>query len=1116
MGQFDFLKAEFNEIYKHISHAEKIALSDPRGSCFYARLAVETTLKWMYKYEACLEQPYADNLSALIHEPSFKNLVGRDIFTKLSIIKNNGNKAAHDHKAVVARDAIVTLSQFHHFAYWLVRTYARGDKPQSNIHFDASKLEKTQNVKTSTLKTLQQVTEKFVAFEKERKEAEAERIALAESRKELEKELELLRAQVQTQKQLNQTVPDNHDYDEATTRELFIDQLLHEAGWELSEDDDREFPITGMPTKSGKGKVDYVLWGDDGMPLGLVEAKRSKKDPATGQHQAKLYADCLEKKYGVRPVIFFTNGNQHYIWDDLTSAPRETQGFYKKDELELIHKRRSTLKKLSDVKINNKIVERPYQHRAIKRVGEWFEKHNQRRALLVMATGTGKTRTAIALTEQFLKANRAKRVLFLADRVALVNQAKRAFNEHLRDTSLVNLLEDKNMDGRICLSTYPTMMSLIDSVNDKQRTFGVGHFDLIIVDEAHRSVYKKYKAIFEYFDAPLIGLTATPKEEIHKDTYRLFELENGQPTDKYDLEEAIKDGYLVPYKAYSVPLKFQRQGITYEELSEDDKEMWEETEWDEPDRDHVSSQDLNNWLFNRDTTNKIIHHVMQNGLKINEGNTLGKTIIFAKNHKHAKHLLEVFDKNYPEYKGEFARIIDYQTSHVQSLIDSFSEPQSMPQIAISVDMLDTGIDIPSILNLVFCKPLKSPTKFHQMIGRGTRLCENLFGHGNDKSSFLIFDFCENFEYFKENPKQSVGTSSSSLNEKIFKAKIELLKYLEDSSYKNLIRNSLHATVNSLNIDNFTIRPHRQIVEKYSDKAIWENLVKEDYQKLKSTIALLPQTGKEKDINAKKFDYLIFTIMNAVLTSKPANKSIEKVCEISRRLLQKSNVNQVQKEVSFITETSSKSYYQNLSIEKLEEIRVRLRGLLKLLDPNEQVSVYVDFEDSIGESAEVGFVDTVSVEEQEAFKQKVLFFLKDKKDHLTIHKLRKGENLTRLDIKELEKTFQENGFDIDELKNLNAEGSVGIFIRSILGMEREAVAREFSTLVQTFNMSANQIQFINLIVDSLTENGIINPRSLFESPFTDIHSQGVTALFSDGIDKLLIDTINNINDNAKAI
>jgi type I restriction enzyme, R subunit len=536
---------------------------------------------WAYKHDAGLKLPYQDNLSALIHEPSFKQAAGEAVFSKARVINTLGNRAVHSHRPIPEADALAAVRELFHVAYWFARTYARASRPAPALVFDPSLLSRPAQI-------AQQTAEQLKVLETRLREKDENLEALLADKTALDEELKRLRAEIAEAKKIATAQPDTHDYSETETRDFFIDLLLKEAGWPLDQARDREFEVSGMPNEQGKGFVDYVLWGDDGKPLGLVEAKRTRRDPRIGQQQAKLYADCLERQFGRRPVIFYSNGYEHWIWDDTNYPPRRVQGFYKKAELELLIQRRETRRSLAEATINSAIVERHYQTRAIRRIAEAFERDHDRKALLVMATGAGKTRTVIALADLLMRCNWAKRVLFLADRVALVRQAVNAFKRHLPDASPVNLVTEKNAEGRVYVSTYPTMMGLIDEMADGQRRFGVWHFDLVIIDEAHRSVFQKYRAIFDYFDSLLVGLTATPKDEVDRNTYGLFNLEDGVPTDAYSLEEAVRDGFLVPPKAVSVPLKFQREGIKYDELSEEDKDQWDALEWDEdgtvPDR----------------------------------------------------------------------------------------------------------------------------------------------------------------------------------------------------------------------------------------------------------------------------------------------------------------------------------------------------------------------------------------------------------------------------------------------------------------------------------------------------------------------------------------------------
>lgn len=721
MGNFQFLLPEFPAVHESACKAELLAVSDPRTACFYARRTLELAVSWAFKFDSGLKLPYQDNISALIHEPTFKQIAGDAVFNKAKVIVTLGNRAVHHHRPIPESDSIVAVRELFHVCYWLAHTYARRDRPASGLTFDPALLPKTTPIPRQTLEQLQKLGSEL-------REKDEKLSRLLADKDSLDEELKRLRAEVAEARRAVTAQPDDHDYSEAQTRDYFIDLLLKEAGWPLDQDRDREFEVSGMPNAQNKGFVDYVLWGNDGKPLGLVEAKRTKRDARVGQQQAKLYADCLEQEFQHRPVIFYSNGYEHWIWDDVNYPPRQVQGFYKKAELELLIQRRTTRKSLADASISDTIIERYYQTRAIRRICEAFENDKLRKALLVMATGAGKTRTVIALCDLLMRTNWAKRILFLADRVALVIQAGNAFKKFLPDAAPVNLVTEKDTEGRVFISTYPTMMGLIDEAKDGLRRFGVGHFDLLVIDEAHRSVFQKYRAILNYYDAPLVGLTATPKDEVDHNTYGLFDLEDGVPTDNYGLDEAVRDGFLVPPKAVSVPLKFQREGIKYDDLSDEEKDQWDALDWDEegerPDR--VGAEAVNQWLFVQDTVDKVLKHVMTHGQKVAGGDRLGKTIIFAKNNDHAEFIAQRFNANYPHYKGEFARVITFKTEYAQSLIESFSQKDKMPHIAISVDMLDTGIDVPEVVNLVFFKLVRSKTKFWQMLGRGTRLCKDLF------------------------------------------------------------------------------------------------------------------------------------------------------------------------------------------------------------------------------------------------------------------------------------------------------------------------------------------------------------------------------------------------------
>ena len=713
-ANFAFLKQEFPHAAESASYAERHVHGDPRASCFHARHALERVLKRVYKVEKTLKPPKVTNLDGYISGPAFRELVPEVVWQKAEYIRRAGNVAVHGKKSPAPQKALDVVRELFHVLYWTGRTYLRkGAGSLQGKTFDESLVPKVELATTP-------------ASVQELEALKAQRDAAAASRKEIESELEELRERLAAIKAENERVHETHDWNEDKTRTLIIDLDLERAGWPLDREQDREYEVTGMPNESGIGYADYVLWGDDGKPLAVVEAKKTTVDPEVGQQQAKLYADCLEAMHGQRPVIFYTNGYMTRLWDDVFYPPRTVAGFYKKDELVSLIVRRAQREALDVAQVRDRIVDRYYQKRVIGSIAEQFASA-RRRALLVMATGSGKTRTAIALVDLLQRAGWVKRTLFLADRVSLVNQAVSAFKTHLPESSPVNLVTERDKVGRVYVSTYPTMMGLIDETQGSEARFSVGHFDLLIVDEAHRSVYQKYGAIFRYFDSLLVGLTATPREQVDRNTYALFDLEPGVPTDAYELENAVADGFLVPPRVQQVDLKFPHEGIDYDSLSEQEKEQWESLDWgDEVDPDalpdRVNASAINNWLFNEDTVDKALRHLMEHGHKVDGGDRLAKTILFARNHEHAEFVEKRFNRHYPQHAGHFARVVDHYAKYAQSLIDDFSQKDKAPHLAISVDMLDTGIDVPEVANLVFFKPVYSKIKFWQMIGRGTRLC----------------------------------------------------------------------------------------------------------------------------------------------------------------------------------------------------------------------------------------------------------------------------------------------------------------------------------------------------------------------------------------------------------
>ena len=1112
MSNFAFLQPEWSLLYEAALKAEGMANSDARTACFYTRRTLEMAVAWLYKHDKSFRLPYQDNLSALIHEPSFRQVVGDALFTKAKLIKDLGNLAVHSTRKILPSDALTATRELFHFCYWLARTYGQKSRPDPGQTFSPALLLKETTTQPQSLDQLQKLESKL-------QESDEKLSALLSDKAALNEELKALREEFAAAKKANAAQPDTHDYSEAQTRDYFIDLLLKEAGWELEEKKNFEIEVSGMPNNEGKGFVDYVLWGDDGKPLALIEAKRTKKDAKVGQQQAKLYADCLETQYGQRPVIFCSNGYEHWLWDDVRYPPRSVQGFFKKPELELMIQRRSSRKKLADAVINADIIERYYQNRAVRRIGETFEVDNQRKALVVMATGAGKTRTVIALADVLMRCNWAKRILFLADRVALVNQAVKAFKSHLPDSSPVNLVTEKHTEGRVFVSTYPTMMGLIDDASDGQRRFGVGHFDLIIIDEAHRSVYQKYRAIFEYFDSLLVGLTATPKDEIDHNTYGLFDLESGVPTDAYALDDAVSDGYLVPPKAVSVPLKFQREGIKYDDLSDDEQEQWDALEWNEDGTtpDEVDAAALNKWLFNTDTVDKVLAHLMTNGQKVAGGDRLGKTIVFAKNNAHAEFIAERFNINYPHYKGHFARVVTYKTEYAQSLIDDFSNKEKMPHIALSVDMLDTGIDVPEVVNLVFFKVVRSKTKFWQMLGRGTRLCPDLFAPGQNKEFFYLFDYCQNLEFFSQNPDHAEGSAGEPLSTRLFKARLEIIgeldkrfaaghhaaeakaKYgdqLNEPQFRDELASFLHQHVAAMNIDNFVVRPQRKSVEKYAKAEAWQKLGNDDFSELALNLAGLPTEVVDEDEEAKRFDMLVMRTQLAILQAKPDFASLrENLQKIASALEDQDAIPAIKAQMPLIQAIAGDEWWEDVTVSMLETARKRLRALVKLIEKGKIHIVYTNFEDELGDGTAIELPEVGSAMDLAKFKQKARQFLKAHEDHVSLQRLRRNQPLTPTDLVELEKMLVAAGGSQEIISAAKEQShGLGIFIRSLVGLDREAAVEAFSKFTSGTKATPDQIEFIDLVIQELTQNGVMEAGRLYEAPFIDICPQGPEGIF----------------------
>ena len=1136
-SNFTFLSEHWQFLLQDAQQVEGYALRDPRAAAIYARRTLEIALKWLFENDTALKAPYEKNLAAMIHEPTFASNIKKGLFYDIKFIHRLGNIAVHGDENISTKEGLKATVALHQFLGWIARVYTRGGaKPeQFQITWLPAASKETE---PETAQLSKQQIEKIQADLRAKDEAAA--TAQAKLSK-TETDLAALKEQLallQKVKETNTKTIGSGEYTESQTRELIIDVMLREAGWNPKDKDVEEYKVRDcMPTATGEctgtGYVDYVLWGDNKKPLALVEAKRTRNNAKAGQRQAELYADCLEKHHGQRPIIYYSNGYKTWMWDDQFYPPREVQGFSTRDELQWKINQRSNdkggRKNLSLMQPKQEIAGRYYQMEAAARVMESFGTGRKRKSLVVMATGTGKTRLSIALVDMLLRAGWARKILFLADRVALVNQAKREFNKHLPHVSVASLLDKSQEDARVLFSTYPTMLNCIDGTKkDQKEVFSVGHFDLIIIDEAHRSVYQKYGAIFDYFDSLLLGLTATPRGEVDRNTYKLFELDDHQPTYSYELDKAVSDGFLVPPRAISVPLKFQREGIKYKELSNEEQEEYESQEefYDKDTgelKEEISSAALNQWLFNKDTVNKVLMHLMENGIKVEGGDKLGKTIIFAKNKKHAEFIVEQFDLNYPAMAGKFCRRVDYSVKYVQSLIDDFSVKNKDPYIVASVDMLDTGIDVPEAVNLVFFKLVRSKTKFWQMIGRGTRLCEDLFGPGQDKKEFIVFDYCQNLEFFDANPEGYDSGVQESVKQRIFKRRLELAVALQNASpedealagFGNSLKDQMQGGVAVMNLDNFIVRKQRRDVETYAQREQWDTLNDDDVAILESKLSGLPSIDDD-DEYCRRFDLLILNLQSAILQNSRTQERYQlKVRDMAKGLEDKSAIPSVAEQMALILALQTDEWWSDVSLPMLEDVRIRLRGLIRFIDNDAGlIDVFTNFEDELdGEVTEHDLVK--SDPNLKDYRSRVQRFINAHKDHVTIRRLRNNEPISPTDVVALENILFAEGGAIprEEYTKIFGEKPLGVLVRSVVGLSRNAAKEAFSGFLAEAALHSDQISFLDEVVEYLVKNGTMEPKLMFDAPFTHINDQGVAGIFDETMSKKVIALVRHVNENA---
>ena len=1086
MKNFDYLKdiEALKDLYGFCSAAEDTQQTNYDMCALNGRRALEWIVKAIYTLKG-IELDKRTNLLEMMSSEPFTQFIGDDdkLMMAAHYVRKIGNKAAHD-GGVKGGEAYFTLLNTYNVVGGILLKLG---VITSLAPFRKDLIPKSPSLTVVPTNTVPTATVQFIeSVPKETIEAP-------------------------------QDITDKIDYSEAETRKLFIDLLLEEAKWEVLDKEGAivpskaciEIEVNGMPNSTGVGYVDYVLFGANGKPLAVVEAKRTTKSPEVGRQQAILYADCLERQYGVRPVIYYTNGFKTFIIDGLGYPSRRVHGFHTEEDLLVLIQRRGR-NGITDLKINDEITNRAYQKQAVKAICENFNGMH-RRGLLVMATGTGKTRVAISLCDVLMRNGWAKNILFLADRTALVKQAHKNFTKLLPSATTARLDDFKPADkesvmkARILFSTYQTMINYIDT---ELKEFSIGRFDLIVIDEVHRSIFGKYTSILSYFDALMVGLTATPREDDDRSTYDLFERESGEPNFEYLLDEAVSDGYLVDKVVLSRTTDILKNGIKYDKLSEDEKQQmesiwkYEKAKLNIPDeelyRRNIEHDELFSYIFNQDTIDKVIIDLMDNGLKINGGDTIGKTIIFAYNHNHAVLIVERFKHLYPALGDDFCQLIDNTVNYAQSLIDTFEVRGKMPQIAVSVDMLDTGIDVPDILNLVFFKQVRSKIKFLQMIGRGTRLSEEIFDEGETpedraKKFFYIFDWCGNFEFFGDNPKGFEPMKSISLTQRLFDLRVDLSIALQHEQFQNdEVAKALHdetkailiGQVKELNDKHISVREHWDIVDKYRKKDTWVYLSNTDGIELKDVIAPLLVNGTT-NMGATKFDILMLNIeLSLIDESVSGDKSKQVVEKIANKLQEKASIKQVNDKMPLIKQLSKHDFWETASLDKLEYVRKEIRDLVQFITGITNQKFTINIKDTVETKG-----TPKDVPLQTSYKQRVMDFLAENKELPVIQKIVNMEKLTSADISELEKIcWKELGTKEDYEKfiaksNMICGDSVGAFIRSQIGVDRHIAMERFSQFLSDTTLNSLQEEYIKSIITYVCDNGDITPNTLMEEePF----------------------------------
>ena len=1131
-SNFSFLKdnKEYELFADACIDAENVASSAPALSVSGSRKALELAVKWLYAADEYLTLPYGRyTLQDLLHDKNFQDEVDAEIRSHMQYIVRMGNYGIHTGNKYTKGDAVLSLSILFDFVEWIDYCYGSAYEerkfdenliPQGadDIEQSVSRLEK--EIEKQKESASQLIDEKDKEIRRLLEQIEEQRQQLSDAKKE-------------NQKSRNYS---SQDMSEFETRKRFIDADLRMLGWEFSQYRKRncieiEYEVHGMPAPEsddgkGKGFVDYVMYGANGDVIAIIEAKRTSFDARKGTHQAELYADCIKASTGKKPLIFNTNGFETYLWDKESGPQRQVSGLFSEDDIQHLLNLRDMRKSLSDIKINEAITDRYYQKAAVRAVCENIEK-GIRRSLLVMATGTGKTRVAASIVDVLCRGGYVTNVLFLADRKALVRQAKSAFMEYLGSNTYTycNLVENKDdKNARMVFSTYPTMLNAIneEKKTDGKKLFSEAHFDIVIIDEAHRSIYNKYAALFDYFDAYIVGLTATPKDMDAASTYAFFKVPPKMPTYAYEYETARDvDHYLVPYHNIEVSTKIMQEGVHYDELSEEERETYENEFVDEDGNmpEYQPPQKINELIMNKNTVDMVLNDLMTNGLKDASGNHVGKTIFFAQTTPHAKFIVERFNELYPQYGGEFCRYVTYKEDYSDNLIEKFKNPEGQPTIIVSIDMMDTGVDVPEAVNLVFFKIVKSLIKFTQMMGRGTRKCPDLFGSGRDKECFYVFDYLGNFEFFRQNKFGKESDMSDSVICMLCRNRASLITHLQSVDYmddefqefRTALVDKVYGQIVDLKDERIDVKRQRRYVEKFRDRAIFDCLSDLDLTEICKYIApLVSEPGEDDD--ALVFDNLIYGIMlNQIRKGKGLKRYQAIIQKRSNILLEKKmTIPAVKNKAEELKKIASDEYWDSASIMELERIRKSVRDLMKFAKSEGEAIHYTEFEDTWTERTEGEDFDFP--EDFEDYEKKVNSYLTTHSDSLPIYKLRHNQPLTMGDYEILSKIFMEELGTQEDYERTFKDTPLGKLVRRITKMDHEATMQMFSEYIDEHKWNSQQIAFVRNLIAYVEEHGYIEDMSILLKPPFD-RPLPFVRLYSREDQNRIMGIINGINENA---